>query len=185
MQNAFKMRPDILLRSGNYFNFLTPELSKFDITDIAHGLSNVCRFGGQSKEFYSVAQHSVLASYLVPDCDKYDALMHDAAEAMIGDIPKPLKELLPDYQLIEKRVENAISSRFKVSNPLPLSVKRADLIMLATEQRDLMPHHDDEWALIREITPTESIIKPVLPIIAYKMFLDRFHELTTGNSYSL
>lgn len=177
MATAVVMRPDILTKSGHYFDFINPAGSRFDISDIAHGLSNVCRFGGQSKEFYSVAQHSVAASYLVPDCDRFAALMHDAAEAFIGDIPKPLKELLPDYKVIEKRVESAVFERFNLRNPLPPSVKHADLIMLATEQRDLMPPHDDEWALVRGISPLKTTIKPVSPAEAYRLFMARFEEL--------
>ncbi len=169
------MRTDILTKSGNYFDFLDPESSEFDIGDIAHGLSQVCRFAGQCSAFYSVAQHSVLVSYLVPEADRYDALMHDSAEAFIGDVPKPLKELLPDYKGIEMRVETALFKRFGVSYPLPASVKSADRIMLATEQRDLMPPHDDHAAY--GVAPLSGKVRPVGPEEARAMFLERFAEL--------
>ena len=89
MNEVAAVRTDILLRSGVYFNFLTPHECAFTVDDIAHGLSQTCRFTGQTSEFYSVAQHSVIVSHLVEPPHQLGALFHDASEAMMGDIIRP------------------------------------------------------------------------------------------------
>src|SRR5262245_14828098 len=75
--------PTIMLYSGAWFDFLAPSESAFTIEDIAHGLSNICRYSGQCKRFYSVAEHSLLVSE-VAEGFEFAALLHDAAEAFIG-----------------------------------------------------------------------------------------------------
>ena len=170
-------RPDILLQSGNFFNFLSPDDSIITIEDIAQGLANESRFNGQTREFYSVAQHSVLVSLIVPPEHALAGLLHDCSESVMKDIPKPLKRLLPDYQALEQTVERAILAKFGISLPLHPSIKAADLVMLATEKRDLMPANDHpEWPSVEPIT---NIIEPLSPSDAKWVFLRRYRVLTT------
>ncbi|MEM4379972.1 MAG: hypothetical protein QXL01_04720, partial [Thermoplasmatales archaeon] len=86
------MEPWIETYSGKKFDYLAQ--SELDIEDIAHALSNLCRFNGHTRVFYSVAEHSVNVSSMVPPELKIAALLHDAAEAYIGDVPSPLKQLI-------------------------------------------------------------------------------------------
>jgi hypothetical protein len=171
--------PSILLQSGNYFDLLDLAGNKVLIEDIAHGLSHICRFTGHTWTFYSVAQHSVLASYLVPKEDALAALLHDAAEAYIGDISRPLKQLLPDYKAIEARIEADVFRKLGLPPTMPESVKRADMVMLATEQRDLMPSHNDDWACLAGITPLPARLEPWDAESARTAFLIRYKVLRT------
>lgn len=170
--------PTIQLRSGGYFDFESPESSLLTIGDIATALGNLCRFTGHTARFYSVAEHSVHCSRIVPPQDALAALLHDAAEAVMGDVSRPLKSLLPDYKRLEKRCEAAILARFGLPAQMPESVKRADTMMLAVEQRQAM-HSTDDWP---DITGTDADLEIRLmflsPEESREAFLLRYAELT-------
>ena len=168
--------PSILCHSGNYFNFENPEDSNYTMDDIAHGLSMTCRFSGQSNFFYSVAEHSVYVSQLVPPELALDALMYDAAEAFICDMPKPLKEMLPDYQAIEKKVEFAIAEKFGLRWPMPREIKLADIQMLRAEQKQVMGN-DNAWTWNEDVKDPDVYILGLNPGQAKAAFLRRLGEI--------
>lgn len=166
--------------SGGRFDYEAPELTEIHISDIAHALSQICRFTGHTRRFYSVAQHSVLVSRLVPPEHALAGLLHDAHEAFVGDVATQLKELLPTYRAIEARAWEAVATRFGVDPILPACVKRADIIALATERRDLLPHDGRVWAILANVVPCVERIEPLSPEAAEALFLSRYRAITAA-----
>lgn len=173
-------------RSRRFFP-LDPRPEDVAIEDIAHALSHVCRFGGHSLAFYSVAQHCYLVSYLVPERLALYGLLHDAAEAYVGDVVQPLKVALrshgTSYDDIESRVALAIAAHFRLpalSGHDEDLVKRADQVALATERRDVLGPIPAEWEIDarEDLAPDEEVLIPWSPASARRQFLDRFDQLT-------
>jgi hypothetical protein len=167
----------ILTQSGIKFDLFAPTPDMVNINDIAHALAHICRFGGHSQEFYSVAQHSLIVSAGVSAADAMVGLMHDATEAYCGDMVRPLKRRMPDYKMVEDGIWLAIQAKFRLGDITP-AIKVADERALQTERRDLMipsPHlwdGDKQRAL-----PFEGVIFPRTSHMAKQAFLQRFHEL--------
>ena len=166
----------ITTHSGRKLHYLDPQPDEIDIGDIAHALSLTCRFSGQCREFYSVAQHSYLMTNLVPNEYKLHALLHDASEAYMPDLPRPEKAELPKFRKMEKVILWAIWNKFLPDwdyNHL-VAIKHADNIMLATEARDLMANTDD-WAPLPHASSMPII--PVPPEVAKDYFMYCFNKL--------
>jgi hypothetical protein len=170
--------PWIQTYTGKKFDFLNPDVDSVCIEDITHSLSNICRYTGHVKSFYSVAQHSVLVSLAVPEEDALSGLLHDAAEAYLTDISKPLKVLLPEYCRLEDNVWLKIAEKFNLPEILPASVKDADLRLLATEKRDLMSDCGSSWKITDGVECFKDKILTWGPDHAEFMFLKRFKELS-------
>lgn len=171
------MNHSILTVSGKYFNLLDPRIEDVNVIDIAHALANCARFAGHSRVFYSVAQHCVMVSQIVPPQHALQALLHDAAEAYVGDMTSPLKRLVPVFGRIEQRVWNVISRRFNVPAALSPEVQHADLVALATERRDLMAEQEAHWPILDGIEALPHGIKPWAPGESMLRWACRFEEI--------
>jgi 5'-deoxynucleotidase YfbR-like HD superfamily hydrolase len=163
--------------TGRIFEPFNPDPDSICIDDIAHALAKLCRYGGRCGPFYSVAQHCVLMSHVVPPADRPAALMHDATEAYYIDLPRPLKRLFPLYTELEEKLYQVIADKYRLPAELPPSVKHADLVLLATEKRDLVTPHNREWQSIKGIAPLDYHIEPWDHEHAKRAFKQRAAEL--------
>lgn len=165
--------PYILTIRGNHFDFLDMTNNRFDVEEIAHALAHLCRFSGHCKEFYSVAQHSVIVSRLAGNGHHMGGLFHDAGEAYLGDITTPLKQLLPNYQRITSAVEAWLveASGYDIHS---LEVKYADLQALGMEKRDLMVHDHTKWGVLDGIQIPPDVIDPLPPVDAFNLFMETY-----------
>lgn len=169
--------------SGRWVNPFDPDPGQIDIGDIARALSNQCRFGGHCRPFYSVAQHSVHVSELVEQRggdveDVFAALMHDAAEAYLGDMPHPIKHRSPlgaAFRETEKHLERAIRQRFGIRADVP-ELKPADRALLATERRAFSAE-TWHWPELDGIEPLEIELRAWAPDEAELAFTRRFAQL--------
>jgi len=213
----------ILTYTGKHVDLAAPNPVMIDPRDISHALSHQCRFNGHCREFYSVAQHSVLVAYLLPPELKLAGLLHDAPEAFLGDVVQPLKALMKHhhsnisrawmlaaegvtdpfelqdraklvrlipsdsshaidfslhqslYHQAEKALHLAICERFGIDPEQGREeIHRADMVALATEKRDLMPHDPERWECLDGVEPHPARITPWGPTEARANF---HHEL--------
>jgi len=172
----------IITFTGKQFWPLDPRPEDVCLEDIAHALSNICRFTGHCKSFYSVAQHCVLVSQ---NCEyPMRGLLHDAAEAYLGDMSRPMKRsrLGGAYQLAEIHLQDTIYAHFGMESVEAIEndiVKNVDNRLLMTEKMQLVIPHSHIWTDIqgRGIEPLPIEITPLYPIEAEYLFLARFNEL--------
>lgn len=171
------MRPTIQTYTGLEFDVTRPDPALIRIEDIAHALSCMPRFAGHTRWFYSVAQHSVHVSQLVPPHLAKAALLHDAAEAYILDMPTPIKLMLPEYREMEDAIMYCAATALRFTHWGADEVKHADKVALATEKRDLM-RAASWWSM--PVEPDEARIVPLLPQQAEQLFLARWAEVSGG-----
>jgi uncharacterized protein len=143
--------------SGQYVNVFEPNPDTLLISDIAHALSHQCRFGGHLPRFYSVAQHSLLCYLMAKEDEKFDALMHDASEAYLLDMPKPIKVELSEYNAIEDNLMNVLAKKFGFNYPKSPEVERVDILLLNWEWEVIMlDKKDSKFGPIDCMTPEEA-----------------------------
>lgn len=186
------MPPFIETRSGREFWPLEPRKQDVDLYDIAHALSNQCRFSGHTMIHYSVAEHCVrvaelLRDWVPPSTDKRIiclwGLLHDASEAYLVDIPSPLKQdpRFAAYRAAEAAVMAAICDRFGLPREEPTWVGVADGVLLATEARDLMAYRPEHWNKLHQ-EPLPDLIVPWSHETARHNFLATFDRLTSSDT---
>jgi hypothetical protein len=144
--------------TGKYVDPFNLQPEDIDIMDIAHALSNQCRFAGHTKRFFSVAQHCVGVTYNLDPETKIYGLLHDASEAYLIDLPTPIKQRLPEYQFAENRAMLAVATAFgldalKFQHP---DVKMADRMALEAEW-DLVVNADRLPSWVPEYAKTEFL----------------------------
>jgi uncharacterized protein len=169
--------------SGRWVNPFDPDPAQLDAGDIARALANQCRFGGHCRVFYSVAQHSVIVSELVEQRggdaeDAFAALMHDAAEAYLGDLPHPLKHRSPlgaAFREAEGHLEAALRRHFRIK-PDVAGIKPADRALLATERRAFSAE-TWHWPELEGVEPLDLELTALSPDEAAAAFARRYAEL--------
>ena len=166
--------------SGRQFYLLAPKPEDIDIIDIAHALSMMCRFVGHSQKFYSVAQHSILVAQHCKSEFKLHGLLHDASEAYISDLARPIKKLdfSKDYKIVEAKIMEAVHKRFNIVNSeeSEQDVKLNDSRALFTEKRDLMKS-GLMWPGENSFKSYTDIIDPLLPEKAEYEFYKAFSSI--------
>jgi uncharacterized protein len=162
---------------GRQFWPLNPRIEDLDIEDIARALSNLCRFTGHTRHHYSVAQHCYLASQWCPPNIAGWCLLHDAAEAYLNDIAKPVKRFFPLLVEAENATLELIAEKYGLEWPMPADVHVVDRIMLATERRDVMNSCGHRWNAVEGVQPYPEVIEAVPQQSAEALFLHRFGEL--------
>ncbi len=197
--------PVMQTASGKTVNLLEPCVSDVNIHDIAHALGQLCRFTGHTNRFYSVAEHCVHCSELILDFVppeeleflsneqkrilQIEALLHDAAEAYLGDVSRPLKSMLNSYKALEKIWEPVIASAFGISSGKRNAVATIDQIMNVTEFKYLMNPPSTAIKFNMVISYDDALndfcFRHLSPVDASTAFLNRFKELTNGTNCSV
>lgn len=163
--------------TGRPFYPLEPTLDDIEIESIAHSLSMTCRYNGHCLKFYSVAEHCVLLSHTVdPEYARW-ALMHDAGEAYVGDMVRPLKPDMPEFVAIETNLEVMIAGRFNLGWPMPAQVKEHDTRIVVDEMEQNMAPARLPWLLLDGQRPLGVTLQCWSPDRAEAEYMSRYQQL--------
>lgn len=161
--------------SGHKLDVFNINKEAIDIVDIAHALSMACRFNGHLKQFLSVAEHSIIVASMVEEQHQLAALLHDAAEAYITDVPRPIKQMLPEINKIDAVLTEAIFKKFGCEYPINPEIIAVDRELCLAEARDSNMDTDSWGETYAHLEHTPFHWSPVQ---AEKYFLKMFYELT-------
>lgn len=174
-RGTLKIEPWISTYTGHKIDMYEPQESEINIEDIARGLSQCNRFGGQLRYPVSVAYHSAVVAKFAPDNLKFAALMHDASEAYLVDIPTPIKQLFPVYYEIEERLMRVIAKRFQFNYDDVKLTRQWDWAACCTEARQLQIGGVETWKEKLDFLDYEY--KEITPSHAYSIFMIEFDRL--------
>lgn len=167
----------MLTATGGAFHPLDPRPEEVHIEDIAAALSKMCRYGGHTRRFYSVAEHSILMASKAPEGLKMAALLHDASEAYLQDIIRPVKVHLTGYAEIESRLMAVIAAKFGFAWPLPTEVKKLDEAIIGDEREQAVRYPEGKaWSRWEPVPPLNVTIQFWAPELAEWVFLQSFRE---------
>lgn len=167
----------MLTATGGEFYPLDPRPEEVQIKDIAHALAMSCRYGGHTTHFYSVAEHCVLMAQHAPAGLEMTTLLHDASEAYLQDIIRPVKVHLANYLSIENRLMYVIGERFGFSWPMPAEVKRLDEAMIGAEREQAVRFPlNKAWSQWKPVEPLPVKIQFWPPALAKERFLLAFYR---------
>jgi len=162
--------------TGKQFFPLAPKIDQICIEDIAQSLGKICRFNGHTLKFYSVAEHSIYVSHYASEKNSLWGLLHDAAEAYLGDIVRPLKPFLNGYKEIEKNLSKCIAKKFNLEWPMPEEIKQIDIAILHDESIQVMGKKPQAWSQL-SLSPLGVRIIGFDYSDATRIFLERYQEL--------
>lgn len=163
--------------SGKRFYINDCNIADIPIEDIAHALSMNCRFNGHVNEFYSVAEHSVLVSKLVPKEYALWGLLHDVTEAFVPDIPRPFKSLIGGFDEFEAKLAEQVAEHYNMPWPMPEEVHNIDHNIVADEAAVLFQEEPDWIGFYESVCPRQWI-EGMAPWQAKIAFIERYEELT-------
>jgi hypothetical protein len=163
--------PVIRTFTGRWVNVFDPNPKTINILDVAHALSFQCRFGGHLKQFYSVAQHSIWCyeeaqRRNLSKREQLSSLMHDASEAFLVDIPRPIKKKLLEYEEVEDKLMSVIGAKYGFDWPLSLDIKEIDELALEVE-----------WNYLKIEKPNSTLLHVYSQVYAEKRFLNIYDQL--------
>ena len=168
--------------TGKRYYPIDPRAEDVELEDIAHSLSMQCRYCGHSSRFYSVAEHSVHVSYMVPQEHALAGLFHDATEAYLHDISRPLKGHLVGYHALEAKNWGVIAEKFSLPTELHESIHQADIDVCQTEMAVLMQGHENDYCIPGAVHRDGIVLNLYGPLAAKWLFIERFNALWSGRN---